>query len=135
MGLKWEMSVKLRRDFLLRNPDLEKLNYQFAKSVTGVKIKSYVESNDTSLTVLSKTEKGGKAPTTIRLCIVDSRSGKLSTSDSPVEDEEIIQLNTTHVGAPRFMGESTLYALYIDEIATLVKGFSKEERAAYPNIQ
>ncbi|KAK3170675.1 hypothetical protein OEA41_002757 [Lepraria neglecta] len=131
MGLKWEMSVKLRRDFLLRNADLEKLNYQFAKSVTGVKIKSYVESNDTSLTVLSKTDKGGKAPTTIRLCIVDSRSGKLSTSDSPVEDEEVIQLNTTHVGAPRFMGESTLYALYIDEIATLVTGFSKEERAAY----
>lgn len=79
MGLKWDMSVKLRRDFLLRNTDLEKLNYQFAKSVTGVKIKSYVESNDTSLTVLSKTDKGGKAQTTIRLCIVDSRSGKLST--------------------------------------------------------
>ena len=65
MGLKWDMSVKLRRDFLLRNNDLKNLNYQFAKSVTGVKIKSYVESNDTSLTVLSKTDKGGKAQTKI----------------------------------------------------------------------
>lgn len=77
---------------------------------------------------------GGETLTTIRLCIVDSRSGKLSSSEAPFEDEEVIQLNTTHVGAPRFTDEDTLYTLYIDEITAFVKEFSAEERALHHTL-
>ena len=94
----------------------------------GVKIYSYVETTDTNLLVLSRNDDGGEILTTIRLCIVDSRSGKLSSPEAPFEDEEIIQLNTTHVGAPRFTDEDTLYSFYIEEITEFVKGFSAEER-------
>ena len=128
LGLKWEMSESLRHDFLLRNLELEKLNHKFAFSVFGVKIYSYVESTDTNLGVLSTNEMGGETLTTIRLCIVDSRSGKLSSAEAPFEDEEVIQLNTTHIGAPRFMDENILYGLYVDEITAFVKAFSAEER-------
>ncbi len=81
--------------------------------------------------VLSKDDSGGEAPIPIRLCIVDSRSGKLSSPEAPFEDEEIIQLNTTHVGAPRFTDEDTLYSFYIDEMTEFVKGFSAEERSLH----
>lgn len=131
LGLKWEMSENLRHDFLLRNTELETLNYKFAVRVVGMKIYSYVESSDTNLIVLSTNDSGGETLTTVRLCIVDSRSGKLSTSEVPIEDEEVIQLNTTHVGTPRFLGEDTLYGYYIDEITTFVRGFSAEDSAAY----
>ena len=93
-----------------------------------MKIYSYVESTDTELAVLSTNDLGGETLTTIRLCIVDSRSGKLSSPEAPFEDEEFIQLNTTHVGAPRFTEENTLYSFYIDEITEFVKGFSADER-------
>ena len=59
---------------------------------------------------------------------MDSRSGKLSSPEAPFEDEEVIPLNTTHVGAPRFTDERTLYDFYMDEITNFVKGFSSEER-------
>lgn len=131
LDLKWEMSENLRHDFLLRNTDLETLNYKFAVRVAGIKIYSYVESSDTNLVVLSTNDTEGETLTTVKLNIVDSRSGKLSTSEVPVEDEEVIQLNTTHVGTPRFLGEDTLHCYYIDEIANLVKGSCAEERAAY----
>lgn len=81
--------------------------------------------------VLSKDDSGGEIPIPIRLCVVDSRSGKLSTPEAPFEDEEIIQLNTTHVGAPRFTDEDTLYSFYIDEITEFVKRFSAEERSLH----
>ncbi|CAD6571283.1 MAG: hypothetical protein ASARMPRED_004452 [Alectoria sarmentosa] len=131
LGLKWEMSESLRHDFLLRNTDLETLNHRFAVSVFGVKIYSYVETTDTNLIVLSTNDLGGEALTTIRLCVVDSRSGKLSSPEAPFEDEEVIQLNSTHVGAPRFTDEDTLYSFYIDEITAFVKGFSADERSLH----
>lgn len=104
------------------------LNHRFAVSVFGVKIYSYVESTDTNLLVLSKDDSGGEALIPIRLCIVDSRSGKLSSPEAPFEDEEVIQLNTTHVGAPRFADEDALYSFYIDEITDFVQDFSADER-------
>lgn len=134
MGLKWEMSNHLRHDFILRNPDLESLNYKFAVSVIGMKIYSYVESVDTNLLVLSSNDAGGESITTIRLCIVDSRSGKLGTPEVPLEDEEVVQLNTTHVGAPRFQDEDGLYNFYLAEIAALIGGNSEEERTAYQTL-
>lgn len=104
------------------------LNHRFAVSVFGVKIYSYVESTDTNLLVLSKDDSGGETLIPIRLCIVDSRSGKLSSPEAPFEDEEVIQLNTTHVGAPRFADEDALYSFYIDEITDFVQDFSADER-------
>lgn len=134
LGLKWEMSENLRHDFILRNMELETLNYRFAVRAIGVKIYSYVESIDTDLMVLSTNESGGEALTTVRLCVVDSRSGRLGTAEVHIEDEELITLKTTHVGAPRFLGEETLYGYYIDEITSFVKSFKAEEHAEYHKL-
>ena len=87
-----------------------------------------METTDTNLLVLSRDDSGGETLIPIRLCVVDSRSGKLSSPEAPFEDEEVIPLNTTHVGAPRFTDERTLYDFYMDEITSFVKGFSSEER-------
>jgi hypothetical protein len=127
LGLKWEMSETLRRDFSLRNAGLESLNYDFALRVAGVKIYSFVERYDTGLTVLAT----NTTETIVKLCIVDSRSGKLSSSELPIEDEQINEMGTTHVGAPRFVGENLAYSDYIDDITYFVKSFSAEERLAY----
>ena len=130
LGLKWEMSETLRNDFTLRNYELETLNNKFALNVVGLKIYSYVEISDTYLRVPTN-DTSGEDLTTVRLCVVDSRSGKLSTAELPYEDEEIIPLNTTHVGIPTFQEEDVLYGYYIEEITAFVKGFSVTERAAY----
>ena len=131
LDLKWAMSGHLRQDFLLRNADLETINSKFAVSIVGAKVHSYVEGMDTDLTVLSTDDTGIETLTVIALCIVDSRSAKLSTPEIPLEDEEIIQLNTTHAGVPQFLGEDTLYGFFIDEIVAAVNGYSTEENALY----
>ena len=134
LGLKWEMSEALRNDLSLRNTELETLNYIFAVRAVGIKIYSYVETSDTNLVVLSTNNVEGETLTTIRLCIVDSRSGKLGTPEVPIEDEEVIPLNTNHVGAPRFAGEDTLYGYYINELAAFVESFSADDLAAYHDL-
>ena len=133
LGMKWEMSETLRSDFTLLNVDLENLNNKFALNVVGLKIYSYVEISDTYLMVPTN-DTSGETLTMVRLCIVDSRSGKLGTAELPFEDEQIIPLNTTHVGTPLFQDEDTLYGFYLDEITLLVNGFSAEERAAYQTL-
>ena len=130
LGLKWEMSETLRNDFTLRNTDLENLNNRFALNVVGLKIYSYVEISDTILMVPTN-DTSGETLIPVRECIVDSRSGKLGTPELPYEDEEVMQLNTTHVGAPTFKDEDVLYGYYLEEISAFVKGFSAKERAAY----
>ena len=131
IGLKWEMSEHLRHEFALGNPDLEFLNYTFAKSVVGVKIHNFVETADTNLAVLSSSDSGGELPATVRLCITDARSGKLGTPEVPVEDEDTVQLNSTHVGTPRFTNENVLYGAFLDEIRKLVKNYSDEHHTSY----
>ena len=130
LGLKWEMSETLRNDFTLRNIDLEDLNNKFALNVVGLKIYSYVEISDTYLLVPTN-DTSGETLIPVRECIVDSRSGKLGTPELPFEDEEVIPLNTTHVGTPVFKDEDVLYGYYLDEISAFVRGFSAEEREAY----
>ena len=130
LGLKWEMSETLRNDFTLRNIDLDNLNNKFALNVVGLKIYSYVEISDTILRVPTN-DTSGETLIPVRECIVDSRSGKLGTPELPYEDEEVIPLNTTHVGAPIFKDEDVLYGYYLEEISAFVKGFSDVERAAY----
>lgn len=131
LQLKWEMPRRLRQEFSLKNRDLELLNYRFAVTAHGVKVYSYVESQNTNLQVLSTSDSAGETLTSIGLCIVDGRSAKLSTPDIPVEDEEVIPLNSTHAGAPRFSNEDLLYSLFIGELNSLIQGFSADERAAY----
>ena len=130
LGLKWEMSETLRNDFTLRNNDLENLTNKFALNAVGLKIYSYVEISDTWLMVPTN-DTSGETLIPIRECVVDSRSGKLGTPELPFEDEEVIPLNTTHVGAPVFTDEDVLYGYYLDEITDFVKRFSAVERAAY----
>ena len=135
LGLKWGMSEKLRKEFSLRNTSLRSLNYDFAVSVLGVKVWSFVECNDTNLRVLSTDDAlGGETDTIVKLCIVDSRSGRLSTSEVPIEDEQLSFLHTTHVGVAQFKGEEKIYTDYIDEITYLVKSHSKDERDAYHEL-
>ena len=131
VGLKWEMSEHLRREFALNNPDLDKVNYTFAKSVVGAKIHNYVETADTDLVVLSSSDSGGESLATVRLCITGARSGKLGTPEVPVEDEDTVQLNTTHVGSPRFTGENGLYRIFLEEICKLVQSYNDEHRTSY----
>lgn len=133
LGLKWEMSETLRNDFTLRNTDLDNLNNKFALNVVGLKVYSYVEISDTILMVPTN-DTSGETLIPVRECIVDSRSGKLSTSELPYEDEEVIQLSTTHVGAPIFKDEDVLYGYYLEEITAFVKGFSAVERAAFHTL-
>ena len=133
LGLKWEMSETLRNDFTLRNVDLDNLNNKFALNVVGLKIYSYVEISDTILLVPTN-DTSGETLIPVRECIVDSRSGKLGTPELPYEDEEVIPLNTTHVGAPIFKDEDVLYGYYLEEITAFVKGFSLQERAEYHTL-
>ena len=133
LGLKWEMSETLRNDFTLRNVDLDNLNNKFALNVVGLKIYSYVEISDTILMVPTN-DTSGETLIPVRECIVDSRSGKLGTPELPYEDEEVIPLNTTHVGAPIFKDEDVLYGYYLEEITAFVKGFSLQERAEYHTL-
>ncbi|KAL9126034.1 MAG: hypothetical protein Q9217_004855 [Psora testacea] len=136
LGLKWQMSMHLRRDFQLRdtNPDLEELNHKFAVGMVGVKIHSYAETSDTYLTVLTSETSGGEWTATIRLCIVDSRSAKLGTAHAPVEDEEFMQLDVNHTELPRFTEQDIQYDFYLTEIEEMVKGYSAEDRAAYQQL-
>lgn len=134
MGLKWEMSERLRGDFSLHNPDRERLNYEFAVAAIGIKIYSYVETQDTQLEVLSTIDTSGESVVDVGLCIVDSRSAKLGSADVPVEEEEVMDLNCTHTGAPRFTKEDSLKELLVDELVSLAQSFSIEERAAYDTL-
>ena len=98
LGLKWQISRRLCRDLRLRdeNPNLEPLNHRFGYSMVGIKVHSYAETCDTNLTVLTSDEAGGEDKAIIRLCIVESRSGKLGTRHAPIEDEEFMQLDVRH---------------------------------------
>ena len=128
------MSERLREDFSLRNSDRERLNYEFAVAAIGVKIYSYVETHDTRLDVLSTIDTGGESIVHVGYCIVDSRSAKLGSADVPVEEEDPVELNCTHTGAPRFTEEPGLKGLFIDELTLFVQSFSVEERAAYDTL-
>ena len=134
LQLKWEMSKALRDDLTLRNDGLESLNHRFALRQVGVKIYSYVEMNDTNLSALSTNNVGAVTLTNIKSCLVDSRSGKLGTREVPIEDEEVVPLNTSHVGAPIFLNEESRYESYIEKLTMFVKDFNAEEIATYHDL-
>ena len=130
----YRMSERLREDFSLRNSDRERLNFEFAVAAIGIKIYSYVETHDTRLEVLSTIDSSGESVVNVGLCIVDSRSAKLGSADVPVEEEDPVELNCTHTGAPRFTKEPGLKGLLIEELTLFVQSFSVEERAAYDTL-
>ena len=138
LRLKWPMSDRLRDDFLLRdqNEGLQSLNHRFALDLAGVRIHSYSETADSHLTILRSTKRGAEdLETVFRECIVDGRSGKLSTPQVPVEDEDFMQLDLTHTELPRFTGQDEQYNIYIRAIETLVTGYNDVDRAAYRKLQ
>lgn len=134
LGLKWKMAERLRQDFSLKSPQREPLNHKFAVIAMGIKIFSYVEKQDTKLHVLSAFDTGGESIVEVNLCVVDNRSAKLGNAGVPVEEEQVIELNTTHIGAARFTKEETLSKLYVDELVLFLEGFSIEERSAYDKL-
>ena len=134
LGLKWKMTERLRQDFTLENPTLGFLNYRFSQAAIGIKIYTYVEKKDTQLQVLSNSDSGGESVVEVNLFVVDNRSAKLGNADVPVEEEEVIDLNTTHIGVARFTKEEDRRNLYIDELVSFLGSFSEEERTAYDTL-
>lgn len=125
--LKWEMSIHLRHDFTLENPDLKRLNDSFIKSAAGVSLYSYVETGETELNVLSPSDAGGEILTSVSLLVVDGKSASLGTTNLPVGDE--VKLNTTHALTPKFVDEKMLYD-FIDHLDLLIQNFSSIERGS-----
>ena len=136
LGLKWQMSKRLRRDFRLRddNEELNETNQMFVVDMFGVKVHSYAEMADSYLTVLTSDDIGAEGPAVVRYCIVDSRSGRLSRDQVPFEDEEFIQLDMDHTGLPRFKGQDDQYESYLKAIEALVNGYNENDRKAYQNM-
>ena len=134
LGLKWEMSEHLRQEFSLQNRDLEILDYQFGPAALGIKIWSLVETRETQLEVLSTGDVGGESLTSVKLSIVDSRSAVLSTTDVPVEEEEVFRLNATHVGVPRFANDENIRRRYLGDLANFIQHFSAQEREAHHQL-
>ena len=145
LGLKWAMSSRLREDFRLDstskrggdyNEDLQSSNHRFAVDLAGVKIYSYAEISDTSLTLLRSTKRGAEDQETVfRECIVDSRSGKLGTPQIPVEDEDHMQIDLTHTELPRFTNQDEQLNMYTSAIEKLVKGYNDTDRRAYRKLR
>ena len=134
LGLKWEMSERLRENLTLQNQELKNLNYNFAKNIIGVKIFSYVETRDTQLDVLSSSDGSGESLTLLSLCVVDSRSAILNSADVPVDEEEVVYLSTTHAGSPHFEGAGASCAAFVLKITSFIRSFDAEERAAYHRL-
>ena len=134
LGLKWEMSEHLRQEFSLQNRDLETLDSRFGPKSLGMKIWSFVETRETQLEVLSTGDVGGETLTKVKLSIVDSRSAVLSTTDVPVEEEEVIRLNATHVGVPRFANDDSIRRRYLNDLANFIQQFSAQEQEAHRQL-
>ena len=117
----------------MQNPDREALNFRFAVAAMGMKIYSYVETHDTKLEVLSANDSDGEQITYVNFQLVDVRSAKLSSSAVPVE-EEVIHLDTNHVGTPRFMDAGVLRELFINELMMFINGFNANAWADYDNL-
>lgn len=136
LDLKWEMPQRLRQDFSLKNSYLEALNETFVNAAIGVKIHSYIETQDTKLevlTTLATTDAEGEHLISIGLTVVDGRSARLSTTDLPIEDEVVFELDTTHSGAPRFPDQDVVER-FVAELDVLIQNFSADECNAYQEL-
>ena len=127
------MPDRLRQDFSLQNPNREALNQRFAVAAMGMKIYSYIETRDTKLNVLSANESEGDQITFVNFQVVDIRSAKLSSVAVPVE-EEVVQLDTNHVGTPKFTGALTLRGLFVDELHKFIWRFNKVQWTEFDNL-
>ena len=71
--------------------------------------RNFIETRDTQLKVLVGEETGGEYLTKVNLLLVDDRSATMTTSDVLIEEEEIIKMNTNHVGLARFADDNGHY--------------------------
>lgn len=127
------MPQRLRQDLSLRNPYLEGLNDIFVNAAIGVKIYSYIETQDTELEVLTTTNAEGENLISVGLTVVDGRSARLSTADLPIEDELVVELNTTHSGAPRFKDQD-VFEHFVSQLDALICNFSADDCNAYQEL-
>lgn len=130
------MPRRLRQDFSLKNAYLEELNERFVNAAIGVKIYSYIETQDTELevlTTLATTDVEGENLISVGLTVVDGRSARLSTADLPIEDELIFELDTTHSGATRFK-DRDVFERFVTELDVLIRNFSADECNAYQEL-
>ena len=138
LGLKWEMSVGLRKEFRVRNPVIESLNRKFVVNIVGTKTYNFIEKYDTTIDIMTAQAVGGESREKIPVCVVDVRSGQLSTKETPVDDEETVYMNTDHMGAPLFAGEDAMHGRFLEELYSLVHDFSPEalnvHRSLYNDI-
>ncbi|MCJ1293387.1 hypothetical protein MMC34_004941 [Xylographa carneopallida] len=131
LNLKFEMSEHLQADFALDNPDLEAGNHRFGAASLGIKIWNFIETRDTQLKVLVGEETGGEYLTKVNLLLVDDRSATMTTSDVLIEEEEIIKMNTNHVGLARFADDNGLRTDFCEDLKAYIKSTSAQDRAAH----
>ena len=131
LKLKWEMSETLMDELSVQNQDLKFLNHKFASVSLGIKIWNYFESRETDLKVLTAGDVGGENLTTVSMFIVDPSSARMSTSDVFVEGEELLELNTNHIGTARLADDQKALYQYVDALEALVANTSAHVRAAH----
>ena len=133
LELKFEMSEKLREQFTFQNNQLEILNHKFGMAL-GIKIWTFVETVDTKLSVLTPVESGGETLTEVSFCIVDSRSAKLGSVDVPIDEEEVFQLNCTHIAVSRFADDDVVRSKFFRSLRTFIDTTGAEERASHHGL-
>ena len=117
----------------MQNPERETSNFRFTVEAIGIKIYSYVETRDTKLEVLSVNDSEGEQITYVNFQLVDIRSAKLSSAAEPLE-EEVIHLDTNHVGTPKFMDAGVLRELFLTELTMFIHNFNANAWADYDKL-
>ena len=98
-----------------------------------MKIYSYTETHDTRMKGLSADDSQGEQIIYVNSQVVDSKSAKLSSAAVPVE-EEIVQLDTDHIGLPKFQDAPTLRELFVGELDMFVRNFKEAQWVANDNL-
>ena len=131
LKLKWDMSSHLSSQFAIPNPELELLNHRFAAASLGIKIWNHIETCDTRLQVLTSVDVGGENLTSISRCVVDQPSAIMSTKDVLIEEEEVILINTNHIGAARFANDERLRSHYCEELRAFIGSTNARDRETH----
>ena len=134
LNLKFEMSEELQEQFSVENLDLAMLNHKFGAVSLGIKIWNVVEKVETLLQVLTAVDASGESLTTVKLCVVDSRSSRTSTADVLIEEEENISVDTTHVGTAGLADDNTLRLGFCAILNSFVDSNSAQDRADHHNL-
>ena len=128
------MSELLQDQFSVEDPDLTLLNHRFGSISLGIRIWNFVETRETKLKVLTSGDGSGESLTTVGLYVVDASSSKMSTTDVLIEEEQNIQMDTTHVGTARFADDDELFGGFCKELQAFIASTSAQDRAAHHHL-